>query len=121
MPKYDPSSVSPLQLPAHTRDVFPFEFGVTFRVLATTLHPISFIPPLTLSHLFNLLSFPSLDPLFFQAFFRFRKFSCFSLSLSLSLFIRVFLSSRAPRKRTFRRGIISRRLVFSLSLSPRDR
>ena len=45
MPKYDPSSVSPLQLPAHTRDVFPFEFGVTFRVLATTLHPISFIPP----------------------------------------------------------------------------
>lgn len=91
----------PLQLPAHTRAVLlPFEFGVTFRVLATTLHPT----PLSLSFSlpFNLLSFPSLYPLFLKS--KLLPSLPFSEVLTLlSLCPRVFLSlsSRAHIERYF--------------------
>lgn len=88
----------PLQLPAHTRAVLPFEFGVIFRVLATTLHPT----PLSLSFSlpFNLLSFPSLYPLFLKS--KLLPSLPFSEVLTLlSLCPRVFLSLFARPYRTY--------------------
>lgn len=81
--KHDPLSASPLtsDLLAHTRAALSFEFGVTFRVLATTLH-LSLLthyhPPTLHTCLLFIFEVQTSLALSISPVPRFRKFSRFS-------------------------------------------
>lgn len=96
--KLDPSSVSPLQLPAHTHTPFFRSTLASFRVLGNhptpyTLHHTHPSPLFRLTYYRSLRYVPSTYPLLLNSKFpsvRFRKFS------RSSLFARVCFSLGAP-------------------------